>query len=102
MSFGTILYTLLFQPLQVLFEVIYSIAYSIIGNRGLTIIALSVAMNFLVLPLYRRADAMQEQERDIEALPKKSERYYINLLKENDKVHDDWEEDDSDEEEEEW
>lgn len=67
MSFGTILYTLLFQSLQVLFEVIYSIAYSIIGNRGLTIIALSVAMNFLVLPLYRRADAMQEQERDIEA-----------------------------------
>lgn len=42
------------------------------------------------------------QERDIEALPKKSEKYYINLLKENDKVHDDWEEDDSDEEEEEW
>lgn len=67
MSFGTILYTLLFQPLQVLFEVIYSIANSLIGNRGLSIIALSVAMNFLVLPLYRRADAMQEQERDIEA-----------------------------------
>ncbi len=67
MSFGTILYTLLFQPLQVLFEVIYSIANSLIGNMGLSIIALSVAMNFLVLPLYRRADAMQEQERDIEA-----------------------------------
>lgn len=67
MSFSTILYTLLFQPLQVLFEVIYSIANSLIGNRGLSIIALSVAMNFLVLPLYRRADAMQEQERDIEA-----------------------------------
>lgn len=42
------------------------------------------------------------QERDIEALPKKSEKYYINLLKENDKAHDDWEEDDSDEDEEDW
>lgn len=42
------------------------------------------------------------QERDIEALPKKSEKYYINLLKENDKAHDDWDEDDSDEDEEDW
>lgn len=38
------------------------------------------------------------QERDVEALPKKSEKYYINLLKENDKAHDDWEEDEDDEE----
>lgn len=38
------------------------------------------------------------QERDIEALPKKNEKYYINLLKENDKAHDDWEEDEDDEE----
>lgn len=36
------------------------------------------------------------KKRDIEALPKKPEKYYINLLKENDKAHDDWEEDDED------
>lgn len=36
------------------------------------------------------------QERDIEALPKKTEKYYINLLKENDKAHEDWEEDEED------
>lgn len=39
------------------------------------------------------------KKRDIEALPKKNETYYINLLKENDKAHDDWEESD---EEEDW
>lgn len=39
------------------------------------------------------------KERDIEALPKKSEKYYINLLEEDDKAHEDWE--DSDEEEDE-
>ena len=33
------------------------------------------------------------QERDIEALPKKNEKYYINLLEEDDKTHEDWEED---------
>lgn len=40
------------------------------------------------------------QERDIEALPKKPEKYYINLLKENDEAHDDWE--DEEDEEEDW
>ena len=34
------------------------------------------------------------KERDIEVEPKKPEVYYINLLKENDKAHDDWDDDD--------
>ncbi len=41
------------------------------------------------------------EERDIEALPKKNAKYYINLLEENDKAHDDWEDEDSDEDEDE-
>lgn len=56
MSFGTLLYSILFQPLQTLFEIIYGIVDSIISNKGLSIIALSLCMNFLVLPLYKRAD----------------------------------------------
>lgn len=36
------------------------------------------------------------KERDIEALPKKNETYYINLLEEDDKAHDDWEDDEED------
>ena len=67
MSFGSILYSLLLKPLQLLFEVIYVFAYNILGNPGLTIIVLSIVINFLVLPLYKRADAMQEEERDTEA-----------------------------------
>lgn len=44
------------------------------------------------------------KERDIEALPKKNNRYYINLLEEYDKAQDDWgdEQDDWDDEEDEW
>lgn len=38
------------------------------------------------------------KERDIEAAPKKPEKYYINLLKENDKAHEDWDDSDEDEE----
>ena len=40
------------------------------------------------------------KNRGIEALPKKTEKYYINLLEEDDKAHEDWE--DEDEEEEDW
>lgn len=36
------------------------------------------------------------KERDIEAEPKKNEKYYINLLEEDDKAHDDWDEEDED------
>lgn len=32
------------------------------------------------------------KERDLEAVPKKPEKYYINLLEEDDKAHDDWDE----------
>lgn len=37
------------------------------------------------------------QERNIEALPKKTEKYYINLLEEDDKSHEDWDDEEMDE-----
>lgn len=61
------LYTLIITPLELLFEVIFTIANRIIGNEGLSIIFLSLAVNFLVLPLYKRADELQAEERDIQA-----------------------------------
>lgn len=66
MGFGAILYTILIRPLQLFFEVLFMLANKMIDNPGMSIIVLSLAMNFLVLPLYRRADAMQEEEREIE------------------------------------
>ena len=66
MSILTVLYNLLIGPLELLFEVIYSLANKLIGNPGLSIIFLSLVVNFLVLPLYKQADAMQEESRDTE------------------------------------
>lgn len=66
MSLLEILNTLLLQPLKLLFEVIYMMANNIIDNPGLSIVVLSLVMNFLVLPLYKRADAMQEEEKEME------------------------------------
>lgn len=67
MTFFEIIGTLLIGPLKLLFEVIFEIANRFIGHPGLSIIVLSLIMNVLVLPLYRRADAMQEHARDIDA-----------------------------------
>ena len=67
MTFLSILYTLIITPLELLFEVIFSIANRLIGNAGLSIIFLSLAVNFLVLPLYKRADELQDEEREIQA-----------------------------------
>ena len=68
MSIITILEALLIGPLKLIFEIIFVIANRLLGNNpGLAIVALSLIMNVMVLPLYRRADSMQEEARDIEA-----------------------------------
>jgi len=67
LSVFSYLYTFLISPLELLFEVVFSIANRIIGNEGLSIIFLSLAVNFLVLPLYKRADELQAEERNIQA-----------------------------------
>ena len=64
MTFGSMLYTLIVGPLELLFDVVYAFTYRMVGqNPGPAIIFLSLVINILVLPLYKRADAMQEEER---------------------------------------
>ena len=67
MTFFEIIYTLLIGPLKLFFEMIYEAANRYVDNPGLAIILLSLIMNILVLPLYKRADYMQEQARDTDA-----------------------------------
>ena len=66
MTFGSVIYNIFIGPLELFFEVVYTLAFRAIENHGLSIIFLSLAMNFLVLPLYRQADKMQAKQRDIE------------------------------------
>ena len=60
MDLGSMLSTLLIGPLKLIFEVIFSLVNRL-DNPGLSIVALSLCMNLLVLPLYRRADAIQDE-----------------------------------------
>ena len=67
MSILHAVYQFLFGPLELLFEVIYGVAFHIVdGNAGAAVIPLSLCLNFLLLPLYNRADAIQREERERE------------------------------------
>ena len=66
MNIFNILYTLIIGPLKLLFEVIYTLSYYVTQSAGLSVVLLSVAMNLLLLPLYNKADKIQEEENEIE------------------------------------
>ena len=67
MSFLSLLETILIGPLKLVFEMVFTLALRLTDNPGLAIVFLSLVMNILVLPLYKRADAMQERARDVDA-----------------------------------
>ncbi len=60
----SLLYQLIIMPLEMVIEVIFTVMYRMLDHAGLAIIGVSIVVSFLILPLYRRADAMQEEERD--------------------------------------
>ena len=66
MSVFEIIGNILIGPLKAIFELIFSLAYTVIQHPGPAIIVLSFVMNIVLLPLYRRADAIQIEARDTE------------------------------------
>lgn len=66
MSVLEILPQLLLEPLTIILETIYGAAFDLIGSYGAAIIPLSLAVNFLLLPFYKRAEALQAEERAIQ------------------------------------
>lgn len=66
MSILTALFTILIRPLELLFEVIFAFTYRVLPNPGICLLIMSLLINFLVLPLYNRADMLQKQTRETE------------------------------------
>ena len=54
-----ILYNLIITPIVLVVEMTYSIMFRFLDNRGLAIIAVSLVIQTLILPLYKRSDALQ-------------------------------------------
>ncbi|MBP3721046.1 MAG: YidC/Oxa1 family membrane protein insertase [Clostridia bacterium] len=65
-----ILHRLILGPLELLFDTVYALGFRVTGSPGLSIVLLSLAMNLMMLPIYRRADRIQQEEREQAALLK--------------------------------
>ncbi|MCR5105559.1 MAG: membrane protein insertase YidC [Eubacterium sp.] len=57
------LYDIFIKPIELIVEIIFVILYRVFGSSGMAIIGVSLVINVLILPIYRRADAAQEDER---------------------------------------
>ena len=55
---------LLIGPIELMLDVIFTFAHEFTRNPGLSIVVLSLTVNLLILPLYLRADKIQEEDRD--------------------------------------
>ena len=64
MSILDYLFFLFIEPLKLIFEFVFFCAYKYSGNIAVSIVAVSLVINFLVLPLYKHADELEEQQRE--------------------------------------
>lgn len=72
-----ILYNIIIMPIQIVVEMTYSFMFRLLNNRGLAIIAVSLVIQTLILPLYKRSDALQDEERD----KQKSMEHWVKHIK---------------------
>ena len=59
------LYKLILGPIELLFDIVFALSMSMTSSPVLSIVVLSLAINLLVLPLYKKADALQREEQEI-------------------------------------
>ena len=67
MSLWDMLGKIIIGPLELLLDVIYTFAYEFTRTPGMAIVVLSLTVNLLILPLYLRADRIQEEDKDQQA-----------------------------------
>ncbi len=66
MQFFSWIYSLIIGPIQLLFGIIFSVLNKYIHIPGVNIMLLSLVFSLIVLPLYMRADKIQEEAREDE------------------------------------
>ena len=54
-------FDIILKPIELLLEIVFSLVYKAVPNPAVCIIFLSLIVNFLVLPLYNRADEIQKK-----------------------------------------
>ncbi len=58
-----IIYDIFIRPIEYLIEAVFMMMYGFLGNAGAAVIAVSILVSTLVLPLYNKAEQVQEEER---------------------------------------
>ena len=77
----SILYNIIISPIELVVEIVFEFMFRLVGslqtNQGLAVIGVSLTISLLTLPLYQRADAVQQKQRDAQ----KSMAHWINHIK---------------------
>ena len=58
-----VIYSIIIEPIEILVDVAYTTIMRFLSSPGLSIIGVSLVISFLTLPLYLKADKIQEAER---------------------------------------
>ena len=80
-----IIYNLIVMPIEIVVEIVYAIMSRFLDNKGLAIIFVSLVIQTLILPLYKRADAIQEEENNKHKQMEKWERHIKRTFKKDEK-----------------
>ncbi|MBQ7529091.1 membrane protein insertase YidC, partial [bacterium] len=59
-----VLYNLFIQPIVLIYDILFTLIYKIIEEPALAVLGLSVVVNFIVLPLYKKAEILQKAEQE--------------------------------------
>ena len=57
-----IFFDVVVRPIELIIEVIFTLMFRFFQDPGMALFGVSIAVSFMVLPLYLRADAIQEEE----------------------------------------
>ncbi len=60
---GNYLYALIIYPIEIFIETVFSLSMEVVPSAGYAIVFVSIAVQLLVLPMYKRADELQDEER---------------------------------------
>ena len=60
------IYDLIISPIEMIVDLVFKFFTEEIAEGGIAIIGVSLVINFLTLPLYNKADKIQQQERDLQ------------------------------------
>ena len=60
------IYDLIISPIEMIVDLVFKFFTKEISGGGIAIIGVSLVINFLTLPLYNKADKIQQQERDLQ------------------------------------